>query len=593
MKKQSRLLLVFLCLSLLCAMAAGCKGLPADDEPLSEEVQLQMKQDYLAYLGDTGHACAVEDVSLIVVSRVESGCAMFIGCKCSSFNPDQPWDELFGESAGDLLFYMPNGWYLMFYKNGDFCQLDAAFNNRWLSYEELRTVWDAYHTQFPKALETWQSVNAGLSEPPLRDSSGLDYEVNADGVTCTVTGMGVCTDLDVVIPKYIDGYQVTAIGEMAFWAQIWITSVTMPDTVTSIGQSAFDTCDQLRSIQLSASLQSISAHAFQGCKSLTDITLPGSVTYIGGGAFAGCESLTTMVIPDGVTELAASLFSECVNLVEVRFSEAVTRIGSGAFFACKRLTQIHIPQGVTVIEGQTFANCHSLTEVVLPSDVSIIGDSAFVNCTGLRRINIPNVCTQIGMRAFADCKSLEQIEIPDSVTTIGGWAFENCTALASLSIGEGTTDIDFAALKSCSAVTQIVVDPENPVYHSAGNCLIETEGRKLLLAGVNCQIPTDGSVLHIADYAFYGQTALAQIVIPDGVQSIGGEAFGNCTGLKKVYIPSSVNVLGNAFKGCKALDDIYYEGTAKMWKSIRKGTYIGDGMDRFLLHCTDEDMEVR
>ena len=71
----------------------------------------------------------------------------------------------------------------------------------------------------------------------------------------------------------------------------------------------------------------------------------------------------------------------------------------------------------------------------------------------------------------------------------------------------------------------IVVEEGNPVYHSDGNCLIETES-KTLVAGCNTSvIPDDGSVTSIGYYAFNGCTGLTSVTIPDGVTSIGGSAF--------------------------------------------------------------------
>ena len=46
--------------------------------------------------------------------------------------------------------------------------------------------------------------------PTIQSSNKLKYEVNADGSTCTITGIGTCTDKDLEIPSVIDGYKVTA-----------------------------------------------------------------------------------------------------------------------------------------------------------------------------------------------------------------------------------------------------------------------------------------------------------------------------------------------------------------------------------------------
>ena len=345
-KKSKLSVISTVCMLVVCVLIAGCAASgpsdPITKKPweVSEDVQLQLKQDYVEYMSFTNHSCTAEDVNLVVISQMESGYALVIGCKCGSIDPDAPWDDIYGDSAAELLFYMPNGWSLRFCKDGEFRTLDEAFNLRWVNYEQVRTIWDDYHAQFPKALEIWQQVNGGATESPEVNASGLDYEVNADGVTCTVTGMGVCNDTDVVIPEYIDGYQVTAIGGMAFWSRIRITSVTMPDSVVSIGRSAFEDCEQMKSIKLSTSLETIGIHAFKGCKSLEIIQLPDSLTLIDGGAFSGCTALTEVTVPEGVTSISSGAFRDCKNLMILNLPNGITDIGEGAFGGCHSLVII-------------------------------------------------------------------------------------------------------------------------------------------------------------------------------------------------------------------------------------------------------------
>lgn len=604
-KKPKWSLIAAACMMLVCILVAGCVATgpvevgpvestkPLEKMPweISEEEQNKLKQDFAQYLSFADHTCTPEDVNLVVISKVESGYAVVIGCKCGGINFRSSWQDVHGQSAGDLLFYMPDGWAIKFYKDGDFLPLDAAFNKKWLTYDQLRTIWNDFHAQFPKALETWQRV-FGMQEPSGRDPSGLDYVVNEDGVTCTVAGMGVCNDMDVVIPEYIDGYQVTAIGEMAFWAKR-ITSVVMPDSVVSIGQSAFEQCDQLRSITLSNRLEHIDTSAFMNCQSLLNITLPDSVTSIGGGAFSGCSGLTTLEIPDGVTSISAGTFSGCQNLVSVTIPAGVTSIGGGAFGNCLNLSDVTIPDGVTTLEASVFSGCRSLASVTIPANVTRIGERAFSGCSALRSINIPDGVTEIASNAFERCRSLEQIVIPDSVTTIGYWAFSDCAGMTSLTIGKGVTDIAFDALKNCSGLLHISVSQENPIYHVVNNCLIDKQSKKLLLAAKNGVIPSDGSVLHIGAYAFYGQNSLEEIVIPEGVQSIGTHAFEGCTNLRRIYIPVSMQAIDNAFALCEAMEAIYYAGTQQQWHAIRKATHLGNGLQMFTIRCTDGEIKKR
>ena len=161
--------------------------------------------------------------------------------------------------------------------------------------------------------------------------------------------------------------------------------------------------------------------------------------------------------------------------------------------------------------------------------------------------------------------------IPDSVTSIGSKAFSGCKGL-----------------------TSVIVDEGNTKYHSAGNCLIETATKTLILGCKTSVIPTDGSVTSIGYSAFGGCTGLTSVTIGNSVTSIGSEAFsgckgltsvtiggnvtsvGNsafygCTGLTSVTIPDSVTSIGwAAFAGCTGLTSITFNGTKAQWNAISK-----------------------
>jgi hypothetical protein len=105
----------------------------------------------------------------------------------------------------------------------------------------------------------------------------------------------------------------------------------------------------------------------------------------------------------------------------------------------------------------------------------------------------------------------------------------------------------------------ITVESGNKVYHSAGNCLIETESKTLIAGCKNSTIPTDGSVTSIGDYAFYDCDGLTDIAIPDSVTSIGYAAFYDCDNLTSVTFDenSQLTSIGDwAFDGCDKLTSI-------------------------------------
>ena len=64
----------------------------------------------------------------------------------------------------------------------------------------------------------------------------------------------------------------------------------------------------------------------------------------------------------------------------------------------------------------------------------------------------------------------------------------------------------------------------------------------------------------IGENAFWGFTALAEITIPSQITTIGKNAFGSCFGIEEIVIPASVESIGeNAFSLCSKLKKITFE----------------------------------
>ena len=200
-------------------------------------------------------------------------------------------------------------------------------------------------------------------------------------------------------------YQVTSIGDGAFYQCSGLTSITLPIGVTSIGRSAFEYCSALTSINIPNSVTSIGPRAFFRCKSLTSIEIPSSMTSIEAYTFAYCGNLTSVVIPNSVTSIGESAFYSCGNLTSVVIPYSVTSIGDESFAYCSYLTSLEIPSSVTSIGFGAFRSCSNLTTTVIPSSVTSIGKQAFYNNINL--LSIFSYITDVfvtGEEAFSDCK---------------------------------------------------------------------------------------------------------------------------------------------------------------------------------------------
>ncbi len=114
---------------------------------------------------------------------------------------------------------------------------------------------------------------------PTTGSEGLTYTLNSDGRGYTCTGIGTCTDTEIVLDTY-NGKPVTAIGYEAFRGCAQMTSISIPATVTRIEQSAFRDCTGLTSVVIPKRVTEISIQLFEGCTSLTSLTLPRNLKVI-------------------------------------------------------------------------------------------------------------------------------------------------------------------------------------------------------------------------------------------------------------------------------------------------------------------------
>ncbi len=373
-------------------------------------------------------------------------------------------------------------------------------------------------------------------------SEGLQYTLNSDEASYSVSGRGTCTDTNIVIPAVYDGLPVTSIGYGAFSDCTSIISIIIPNSVTNIRSSAFSGCTSLESITLpfvgtnqagtgstyfghifgASSYQNNSKYVPSSLKTVV-IT---DATSIGYGAFYSCKGLTNITIPEGVTSIDSYAFYGCSGIVEIDIPNSVTSIKQDAFRYCSNLIQIE--GGISYVDKWIIKCDISVTTVILREDTAGIADNAFYGCEDLADLIIPDSVTSIGDYTFRGCTSLESIEIPDGVTSIGDYAFSGCTSLESVNFNENsqlTSIVDYA-FNGCSNLFSI-------------------------------DIPD--SVTDIGNYAFGSCTNLESVNFSENSQlaSIGFSSFCNCSSLKSIAIPDSVtNISQSAFIGCTSLESI-------------------------------------
>ncbi len=252
-------------------------------------------------------------------------------------------------------------------------------------------------------------------------------------------------------------------------------------------------------------------------------------------------------------------YGKITNAVTKKYGSNITSVAT-EYLGCEFLGWYNGEELLSIAKEYTFTIENNVTaKFKVKDEMSNFNFSSSVdkcNITGLKKtvseIIIPNYVTSIGKRAFYGCSGLTSVTIPNGVTSIGGGAFYNCSGIESLVVAAG-----------------------NKKYHSANNCIIETDTKKLIVGCKTSIIPSDGSVTSIGGGAFYNCSGLTSVTIPDSVTSIGESAFYNCSGLTSVTIPDSVTSIGSkAFYGCYKLVEVINKSSLNITKGSSNTGYI-------------------
>ena len=282
-------------------------------------------------------------------------------------------------------------------------------------------------------------TRGGKEEPGEEDgtpeSSGLSYIIDKDNECAIISGRGSCQDMDIVIPKTIEGCPVTEIATDAFRGDKYLKSITIPNSVTSIGEYAFSTCPKLESIVIPNSVNTVGSAAFGACTGLTSVTIGNSVTSIGDSVFSGCTGLTSITIPGSVTSIGNGAFYGCNKLIEVRnLSNLSITAGSSSNGYVGYYAKHVYKEGESYLHttADGFIFYENGDEVYL---VAYTGNETELTLPA----NYNGKNYAINQYAFYRCTGLTSVTIPDGVTGIGNYAFRNCTGLTSITY-QGTID---------------------------------------------------------------------------------------------------------------------------------------------------------
>ena len=242
------------------------------------------------------------------------------------------------------------------------------------------------------------------------DENTFYFKKNYDNCY-TIVGADYGT-ANVVIPGYINGVQVTEIGQASLWNHNDIENVTISEGVKKIQGKSFLGCENLKTINLPDSLERVDGFAFEYCSSVTSMTIPKNVSYIVWSPFNEMASLT---------EINCDPENEYYTSVDgVLFNKDMTAVIA---YPVGRKGAYTVPETVKNIEPYVFSGAKYLPEINILGSIEGINNGAFDNCTSLESVFINEGVKYVGSYAFSGCTNITTFYVPESVTNIGDCAF--------------------------------------------------------------------------------------------------------------------------------------------------------------------------
>ena len=275
----------------------------------------------------------------------------------------------------------------------------------------------------------------------------------------------------------------------------------------------------------------------------------------------------------------------------------VRKIESNTFYQCS-MNSLIIEPGIEEIGGKAFWNCFIGGNIVIPEGVETIGAKAFEYCcrykntSDLNSLSLPSTLKSIGERAFAQFPLRSLTSNMQHPCAINANVFDDVNlAAATLYIPEGTKseylaaavwqdfgtmmqgevkEIEIAGITyryiTGEGIADIIAADETALNGKdlviPGNITVDDKSYKVRKIGNNvflqfqlASLTIESGVVEIGEYAFWNCRIGGNLVIPEGVKTIGAGAFQYLTrykygDLSQMSLPYSLQSIGaNAFGG--------------------------------------------
>lgn len=193
----------------------------------------------------------------------------------------------------------------------------------------------------------------------------------------------------------------------------------------------------------------------------------------------------------------------------------------------------------------------------VPRSVVEVEASAFLN-SAIASVNIPSSVISIGNIAFRGCVQLTSLFIPASVAFVGEEVFLLANNLSSITVEEGSRN--FLVIDGTLYALDEKADPIRCIGGAAASTV--------------ASIVIPSTTRSIADRAFFTRLSMTEIILPEGLISIGRCAFQG-SGISSLVIPSTVSAISNEniYVQCNSLKSVSVSPGNTKYIAINKCLY--------------------
>ena len=382
---------------------------------------------------------------------------------------------------------------------------------------------------------------------------------------------------------------VTYIDEYAFYQCDMLKKINIPSKVTYIGEGAFRGCSSLKTINIPKGIDTLYYFVFLDCSSLESILIPDSITDIRNSAFYNCNSLKNIYYMGDSAKWNSINIGEDNELfanATVHYNYKIISSGNCGKDGDNVTWNFDEDTGTLTISGKGKMDVFYNESSVPWNDY---GEEIY-------HINIENgVCSIGGYNTFHACINLESITIPYTVIQINGAMSgmpENYTIR-----GYTNSYAEKIARRGNILFESIGVMPKEPL--DSGECgenltwTLDTYG-DFSVSGTGAMYDYDigwenkvlppwydysayiksvnigDGVTHIGDYSFYYSNTSERITslqLPTSLKSIGDYAFSFNCNLEVITFPEGLESIGTeAFRLC-GIKEVSFPDTMREIKS--------------------------